>query len=40
MAGRFGDKKPEVMVKADTSTAKVRMNGKESGVAEERGQES
>lgn len=33
MAGRFGDKKPEVMVRSDTSTAKVRMNGKKSGVA-------
>ena len=33
MAGRFGDKKPEVMVKADTSTAKVKLNGKKSGVA-------
>lgn len=37
MAGRFGDKKPEVMVRSDTSTAKVRMNGKKSGVAKKGG---
>ena len=37
MARSFGEKKPEVMVKADTSTAKVKINGKKSGVAKKGG---
>ena len=37
MARSFGDKKPEVMVKTDTSTAKVKMYGKKSGVAKKGG---
>jgi hypothetical protein len=37
MARNFGDKKPEVMVKSDTSTAKVKVNGKKSGVAKKGG---
>jgi len=35
--GRFGDKKPEVMKKSDTSTAKVKVNGKKSSLAKKGG---
>lgn len=37
MARSYGTKKPEVMKKSDTSTAKVKVNGKKSSVAKKRG---
>lgn len=37
MARSYGAKKPEVMKKSNTSTAKVKVNGKKSSLAKKRG---